>query len=164
MANFSFDIISDHDKAEMNNVLAGAKRDISNRYDFKNTPAAIDWLEDKKGFKITGSNDWQLESITDIIRKNLASHGQTSKSLDLTKEIQTNNMQSSQEIPFIAGLDQEKSKNITKLIRDHSPKAKTQIQGDTVRVTSSSKDTLQQIIKLLNDADFPFPLSFINYR
>ncbi len=72
MANFSFDIISDFDKAEMNNVFMQTEREIGTRYDFKGTPASIEWLGDKTGFKIIGENEWQIDAILDIVRKKLA--------------------------------------------------------------------------------------------
>ena len=68
------------------------------------------------------------------------------------------------EIPFKQGLSQDNAKGITKLIREKAPKAKAQIQGDAVRVTSGSKDELQAVIRLLQEEDFDFPLQFINYR
>lgn len=164
MASFSFDIVSEYDKAEMNNVFAGVQKEILGRYDFKNTSAAIDWLGDKVGFKIIGDNDWQVESIIDIVRKKLASREQSSKVLDLSKETVVSNLKSTKEIPFIAGLDQDKSKQITKRIRDELPKLKPQIQGDAVRVIGNSKDDLQAAMRLVKGADFDFPLSFTNFR
>ena len=148
----------------MNNVLALTQKEISNRYDFKGTPAEIDWLGDKTGFKIIGSNEWQIESIVDIVRKKLASRNQSSKVLDLSKTIATSNMKATQEVPFIAGLDQDKAKQITKLLRDELPKAKTQIQGESVRVTSGSKDDLQQAMRLIESHDLDFPIAFNNFR
>ena len=165
MANFSYDVVSDYDKAEMNNVFDQVRREIDSRYDFKNTPAAIEWLNpDKTGFKITGNGDWQIDSIIEIIRKKLASRGQTQKLLDISKESTVNNMKTTKEVIFKKGLDQEKAKKITALIRDKLPKVKTQIQGDEVRVMSSSKDDLQTVILLLKTQDFDFPISFTNYR
>lgn len=165
MAQFSFDIVSDYDKAEMNNVYDQTQREITARYDFKGTPAAIDWLNaEKTGFKITGNSDYQIEAILDIVRKKLATREQSQKVLDTSKEITTSNMQSVQEVPFIQGLDQDKAKKITKLIRDELPKVKTQIQGTEVRVTSGSKDDLQAVMQLLRSKDFDFPLSFTNFR
>ena len=164
MATFSFDIISDYDKAEMSNVFALVQKDISNRYDFKGTPAEIDWLTDKTGFKVIGANEWQIESIIDIIRKKLTQRNQTSKSLDLTKAIVTTNLKASQEIPFVSGLTQEKAKQITKILRDEMPKVKAMIQGEEVRVTSGSKDDLQATMRLLESQDFNFPLTFTNFR
>ncbi|MBP7807405.1 YajQ family cyclic di-GMP-binding protein [Candidatus Saccharibacteria bacterium] len=165
MANFSFDIVSDYDKAEMNNVFDQTQREITARYDFKGTPAAIEWLNaEKTGFKITGNSDYQIDAILDIVRKKLATREQSQKVLDTTKEATTSNMQTTKEVPFLQGLDQDKAKKITKLIRDELPKVKTQIQGDEVRVTSGSKDDLQTVMQLLRSKDFDFPLSFTNFR
>ena len=165
MGNFSFDIVSDYDKAEMNNVLDQVQREITARYDFKGTPAGIDWLNaERTGFLITGNGDYQIDAIIDIVRKKIATRGQSQKVLDVTKEVLVNNMQSRKEVPFLRGLDQEKAKKITKLIRDKLPKVKTQVQGEEVRVTSGSKDDLQAVMQLLKAEDFDFPLSFTNFR
>lgn len=165
MANFSFDIVSDFDKAEMNNVFDQAQREIDNRYDFKGTPALIEWLDsDKNGLKITGNGDWQIDAILDIVRKKLATRGQSQKLLDNSKESITSNLKTTKDVLFKKGLDQEKAKKITSLIRDSAPKVKTQIQGDEIRVSSTSKNDLQAVMQLLNSNDFDFPVSFTNYR
>jgi uncharacterized protein YajQ (UPF0234 family) len=165
MANFSFDVVSDYDKAEMNNVFDQVQREIASRYDFKGTPAEIEWLNpEKTGLKIIGAGEWQIDAILDIVRKKLATRGQSQKTLDTSKTIVESNLKASQEVPFRQGLDQEKAKKITALIREKFPKAKTQIQGDEVRVTSNSKDDLQDIMQTLRNQDFDFPLNFTNYR
>lgn len=161
---FSFDIVSEYDKAEMNNVFQQAEREISNRYDFKGTPAAVEWLADKKGFKVTGSNEWQVDVVIDVIRKKLAGRNVSSKVLDLSKPVNESNMKATKEIPFIEGLDQDKAKKITTLIREKFPKTKAQIQGQAVRVSSTSKDELQAVMAAVREADFDFVTSFINYR
>jgi len=164
MPTFSFDIVSDYDKAEMNNVFSQVEREMSNRYDFKGTPAAIEWMNDKKGFKLIGSNQWQLDAVLDIIRKKLASREQSAKVLDLSNEPIESNLKATWEIPFKSGLKQDDAKVITKKLRDTLPKVKAQIQGEEIRVTSSSKDDLQQAIQLLKSDDLEFPLQFINFR
>jgi len=165
MANFSFDVVSEYDKAEINNVYDQVQREIVSRYDFKGTPAAIEWLGDNRGgFKIIGSSDWQVDAILDIVRKKLATRSQSQKILDTTSELVESNLKVTKEVPFVRGLDQEKTKKITKLLRDEAPKVKTQIQGEAVRVTSNSKDNLQTAISLLKSQDFDFPISFTNYR
>lgn len=164
MATFSFDIVSEYDKAEINNVYMAVEREIGNRYDFKNTPAAIEWLGDKKGFTVIGNSEWQVESIVDIARKHMIARGQSPKTLDLSKHPVESNLKTTQEIPFLEGLDQEKAKQITKLLRDEFPKVKAQIQGESVRVTSGSKDELQAVMRSLNAKDFDFALSYTNYR
>ena len=165
MANFSFDIASDYDKAEMNNVFDQTQREMANRYDFKGTPAEIDWLNsDKTGFKVTGSGDWQIDAILDIVRKKLASRGQSQKVLDTSKELVVANLKTTQDVLLKKGLNQENAKKITALIRDNNSKVKSQIQGDEVRVTSSSKNDLQEAMQLINSQDFDFPINFTNYR
>lgn len=165
MANFSFDIVSEYDKAEINNVFDQARREIESRYDFKGTPAELEWLNpEKTGLKVTGSGAWQIDAILDIVRKKLATRGQSQKVLDISKEVTESNLKSTQEVPFKQGLDQDKAKKITALIRDNAPKVKTQIQGDAVRVTSSSKNDLQSVMQLLKSQDFDFPVEFNNFR
>lgn len=165
MPTFSFDVVSDYDKAELNNVFDQTSREIASRYDFKGTPAAIEWLNtDKTGIKVIGNGDWQIEAIIDIFRKKLAIRNQSQKLLDTSAEITTSNLKSSQELPFKQGLDQTKAKQITTLIRDKFSKVKSQIQGDAVRITSNSKDDLQAVMQAIREADYDFPVSFTNYR
>jgi uncharacterized protein YajQ (UPF0234 family) len=165
MASFSFDVVSEYDKAEMNNVFDQTQREMTSRYDFKGTSANVEWLDaDKNGLKITGDSDYQIDAILDIVRKKLAARTQSQKVLDVSKEPVVSNLKTTKEVPFKKGLDQEKAKKITAAIRDNHPKVKAQIQGDTVRVTSSSKDDLQAVMQLLKAQDFDFPLSFTNYR
>jgi cyclic-di-GMP-binding protein len=164
MANFSFDVVSDYDKAEMNNVFDQTQREMTGRYDFKGTPAEVEWLDDKTGFKITGSGDWQIDAILDIVRKKMATRGISQKVLNTSKDITESNLKATKEVPFRQGLDQDKAKKITSLVRDKFPKVKTQIQGNEVRVTSNSKNDLQAVMQLLSAQDFDFHLSFTNYR
>lgn len=164
MPSFSFDITSDYDKAEMNNVFAQTEKEIANRYDFKGTPAGIEWLGDKTGIKLIGENEWQCDAVLDIVRKKLAAREQSSKVLDLSKDPIVQNLKCSRDIPFKSGLKQDDAKLITKQLRDELPKVKAQIQGDEIRVTSNSKDDLQNAIQLLKSTDFEFPLQFGNFR
>lgn len=164
MANFSFDAVSDYDKAEMNNVFDQTEREMTSRYDFKGTPAAIEWLDDKAGLKITGSGDWQIDAILDIVRKKLATRGISQKVLDTSKESVESNLKTTKDVLFKQGLDQEKAKKITSLVRDNMPKVKTQIQGDAVRIMSTSKNDLQAVMQLISAQDFDFAVSFDNYR
>lgn len=165
MPTFSFDVVSEYDKAEMNNVFDQAQREIDNRYDFKGTPAALEWQNgDKTGLKITGDGEWQIDAILDIVRKKLAARGQSQKVLDTSREATVANLKTTKEVPFKQGLDQDKAKRLTKIIRDEFPKVKPQIQGDAVRVQSASKDELQAVMQLLRSQELDFPLSFTNFR
>lgn len=165
MAGFSFDIVSDYDKSELINVVDQAKREIANRYDFKGTKAGLEWSDnDKTSLKITGDTEFHIDAILDIIRKKLAIRGQSQKVLDTTQEATTTNLKMTKVITLKKGLDQEKAKKITAIIRENFPKVKPQIQGDEVRVNSAKKDELQAVITLLKEQDFDFPIEFTNYR
>lgn len=164
MAQFSFDIISSYDKAEMNNVYLQAEKEIGSRYDFRGTAASISWLADKKGIKATADSTWQLEQVIDLFGKKLAARNLTSKVLDTSGEIHESNMKVWQDIPFRDGLSQDNAKKITKALKESHPKLKTQIQGEEIRVTGSSKDELQAAMQTLKSIDFDFPLLFTNYR
>ena len=164
MATFSLDIVSDYDKAEMNNVYQQAEKEIASRYDFKGTPAKLDWLKDKEGIKIVGANEWQVDAVLDIVRKKLATREVSSKVLDLSKDVVESNLQATKEIPFRKGLSQENAKLISKTIREEFKKAKPVIQGDELRVTSASKDELQAVMTRVNQLDIDAPLQFVNFR
>ncbi len=165
MSNFSFDIVSDYDKGEMNNVLDQVQREITARYDFKGSTASLEWLNaEKSGFKITGDHQFHLEAIIDMIRKKAAVRGVSQKVFDVSKEPVTTNMKTVWEVTFIKGLDQTKAKKVTAVLRDKLPKVKAQIQGEEVRVMSTKKDELQQAMQVLKSEDFDFPLDFTNFR
>lgn len=165
MGQFSFDIVSDYDKAEMNNVFDQTQREISSRYDFKGTSANLEWLNgDKTGIKITGDSDYHIEAILDIYRKKLATRGLNQKVLDTSKDPVVSNLKTTQEVSFKKGISGDNAKKVTSLIRDKYPKVKAQIQGEEIRVTSPKKDELQAVMAILKEADFDFPLSFTNFR
>jgi uncharacterized protein YajQ (UPF0234 family) len=165
MANFSFDIVSDYDKSELHNVVDQAQRELANRYDLKGTSAGVEWADNTNtSLKITGDSDFHIDAILDILRKKLATRGQSQKVLDTSNEPTTTNLKMTKIVPLKKGLSSENAKKITALIREHCPKVKSQIQGEEVRVTGSKKDELQAVMQLLNAQDFDFPLNYTNYR
>ena len=137
MATFSFDIVSTYDKAEINNVFSQIQRDITNRYDLKGTPAAVEWLDDKAGFKVTAANEMHLESIQDIIRRAIISRNQSTKILDLQKDPIPGSMKLTKEIPFIDGLDCADPRAISESkITDSGPRSPC-TEWQKRRITSS---------------------------
>lgn len=164
MGVFSFDIVSEYDKAEMNNVVAQAQREVGNRYDFKGTQAAIEWLPNKTGIKLIGDNQFQVDALLDVVRKKIAARGQSSKVLDMTGTPHESNLRVMWELPFKEGLSKELAKQIAAQVRDISAKAKPQIQGEAVRVTSGSKDELQKVMAAMKNAEYDVPLSYTNFR
>ena len=161
----SFDIVSDYDLAKVTNAVEQSQREITNRYDFKGTKAGLEFTDGaKNGITITGDNQFHLDAIVEILRKKLAGAGVNQKILDTSKDPVESNLQIKWDVAFKKGLDQEKTKQITKLLRDRYPKVKAQVQGEEVRVSSPKRDELQAVIQLLKSTDFDFPLEFTNYR
>lgn len=164
-STFSFDIVSDYDLAEVINAIDQAKRELGTRYDLKGTSANLDFRDsDKTGLTVTGDNEYHIDAILDIVRKKLATRCVSQKILDASKKPVTSNLKVTQDVVFRKGLDQDKSKKITALIRQELPKIKAQIQGAEIRITSPKKDELQSAMRLLEQQDFDFPISFTNYR
>lgn len=162
---FSFDVVSDYNLAEVINAVDQTKRELSNRYDLKGTSASLEFRDgDKSGLAIVGDNQFHIDAMLDILRKKLATRSVSQKILDVTKQPVVSNLKTTLDVPFKKGLDQEKAKKITSLLREQFPKVKAQIQGDEVRVSSAKKDELQAVMQALDAQDFDFPLNYVNYR
>lgn len=162
--DFSFDIVSDFDSGEMINAVDQAQRELSQRYDFKGTAAKLEFADGKNGVQLEGDSRNQIDAIIDVLQGKLIRRNISVKVLDLSSEPVESGMIVRRSLHFVKGLDQDKAKKITKTIRDKYPKAKAQIQGETVRVSSASKDDLQGIMAYLKAQDFDFPLEFNNFR
>jgi uncharacterized protein YajQ (UPF0234 family) len=160
----SFDVVSDYDVAEMTNAVDQTQRELATRFDFKGTAAKVEFTEGKTGVVIEGDSDNQARSVLDVLQSKLIKRGIDLKALDLSSQPLPSGQVVRWSISFKKGLDQEKAKKVSKLVRDTAPKAKAQIQGDAVRVSATSKDDLQSVITALKAADFDFPLEFQNYR
>jgi len=160
----SFDVVSDYDVAEMTNAVDQAQRELGTRYDFKGTAAKLEFGDGKDSVQVEGDTQNQLDAILDVLQSKLVKRGVSLKALDTSTQPVQGGKEMRWTIPFKKGLDQEKAKKITKLIRDSYPKAKAQVQGEAVRVSSTSRDDLQGIIAALKAADLDFPLDFQNYR
>src|SRR5687767_7131412 len=136
-STFSFDIVSDYNLAEVINAVDQAKREFGNRYDLKGTSANLEFRDaDKTGLRVVGDSDYHIDAMLDIVRKKFAVRGVSQKVLDTSNKPVVTNLKTTLEVPFKKGLDQEKAKKITSLLRAEFPKVKAQIQGAEVRVTS----------------------------
>ena len=162
--NFSFDVVSDFDRQELVNALDQVKREIAQRYDLKGTDTSLD-LE-KENIFITTNSELTLNSVVDIIRQKAIKRKLSLKIFDYNCiEIVSGN-KVKQTITLKKGINQEIAKKISKNIRDEFKKVNVSINGETLRVTSKSKNDLQLTIKLLNNLEeiYKIPLQANNYR
>jgi uncharacterized protein YajQ (UPF0234 family) len=162
MADSSFDVVSKVDHQEADNALNQAAKEVEQRYDFKGTDASIDWSGEKVMIK-ANSQDRAL-AVLDVFETKLIKRGISLKSLD-AGEPYPSGKEFRIECSLKNGIDQENAKKISKIIRDQGPKSvKAQIQGDELRVSSKSRDDLQDTMSLLRGADLEVDVQFTNFR
>jgi uncharacterized protein YajQ (UPF0234 family) len=162
MADSSFDIVSKVDRQETDNALNQAAKEIQQRYDFKGTDADISWSGES--IVIKANSEERAKAALDVFQTKLIKRGISLKSLD-SSEPQPSGKEFRINSTMKNGIDQENAKKISKIIRDEGAKSlKSQIQGDELRVSSKSRDDLQQLIALLRGKDLDVDLQFVNYR
>ena len=161
----SFDVVSEFDKQELVNAVDQTKRDISQRFDLKNTNSDIE-LEADKAITITTSDDMKLRNILDILQTKLVKRGLSINSLDAQPQENARGRNVRQVYKLKKGLTQELAKKITADIKNSKIKVQASIQGEQVRVSGKDKDDLQAVIKMLreNEDKYDVPLQFTNYR
>jgi len=162
--SFSFDVVSDFDRQELVNTLDQVKREISQRYDLKGTDTSVD-LEKENIFVITNS-ELTLNAVNDIIRQKAIKRNLSLKIFDYCDiEIVSGN-RIKQKILLKQGIKQEIAKKISKNIRDQIKKINVSINGETLRVSSKSKNDLQLAIKLISELEesLNIPLIPNNFR
>ena len=149
--SFSFDVVSDFERQELVNTLDQVKREISQRYDLKSTDTSVDL--DKENIYIVTNSELTLNAVNDIIRQKATKRNLSLKIFDYGEiEIVSGN-RVKQTIILKQGIKQEIAKNISKKIRDQIKKINVSINGETLRVTSKSKNDLQLAIKLVGELE-----------
>ena len=161
-SNSSFDIVSDFEWQELVNAIDQTQREIKSRYDLKNTNTEIDL--DKDGITIQTNSDFTLTAIHSVLQTKAAKRQISLKIFDYGSVESASGNRVRQRITFKRGIPSDLAKQITKFIRDDFKKVQSSIQGDAVRVTSKSKDDLQEVMQRLKQEDWPVALQFTNYR
>ena len=163
MADSSFDIVSKVDRQEADNALNQAAKELAQRFDFKNTGTTIEW-KGELGVEITSGTEERAKAALDVFQEKLVKRGLSLKSFE-AGEPRSSGKEYKINGTFKAGISQEQAKKIGKLIRDEGPKSiKTQVMGEELRVSSKSRDDLQEVIALVKGADLDFAVQFDNYR
>lgn len=163
-ADFSFDVVSKVDMAEVVNAVNQATKEMETRFDFRGSKAKIT-LDEKKGeVTLVGDDEMKLTNVKDILQTKLVKRGVSLKALDYGKMEDAAGGTLRQVVTLKQGIPQDKAKQISAAIRDAKLKVKTEIRGEELRVSGAKKDDLQAAITLLRSQDFGMELQFINYR
>ncbi len=164
MADHSFDITSKIDAQEVDNSINQAKKELTNRYDLKNSNSDIEFNSTDNKITLTSSDDYKIKAVLEILKLKLVKRDISLKALEY-KEIQKAMGGSArQEINVQQGIPTEKSKQIVKDIKSAKIKVQTQIQGDQIRVSGKKIDDLQSVIQLIKQNDYNIHIQFINMR
>ena len=164
MANFSFDIVSEVDFQEVDNAINQAKKELSQRFDFRGSKSSIDFNKEEKKITLVADDDYKLVALKDMLMGRMSKRGISIKSLDFKEPQKAFEGTLRQLIEITSGIDKERAKDLNKIIRDLPVKVQTQIEGEKIKVSSPKKDDLQAVIQHLRNIDFALPLNFTNYR
>ena len=161
----SFDITTGADMQEVDNAVNQARKEITNRFDFKNVLAEIEFDRAKAKLSIHTTDDFKLEAIWTVLAQRLNARSVPLKNLKPGDVEPASGSTVRQDIPITQSIDQDTARKIVKFLKDSKyKKVQTQIQGDEVRVSAPSRDELQNVIKDLKAEDWGIELKFGNYR
>jgi uncharacterized protein YajQ (UPF0234 family) len=158
----SFDIVSDYDIQELKNALDQTEREISTRFDLKDTKTTIE----HKGEELTinTNSEVTLHTVHDVLESKFVKRGLSLKILDYGKEEEASGGRVRQVVKLKKGIPDDLAKQINKRLRDEFKKVTPQIQGSAIRVQAKNRDDLQAVIAALKESDYPVALQFTNYR
>lgn len=162
MADSSFDITSKIDRMELDNAINQAIREIDTRFDFKNTGSSIELKGEV--INIEADTEERAKAALDVVKDKMVKRGVSLKHIDPSAPLLSGKIYKIT-APLKEGISTENAKKIAKFLRDEGPKSiKTQIQGDELRVTSKSRDDLQDAIAQVKEASWEFAVQFTNFR
>lgn len=162
--DFSFDIVSEVDIQEVDNAVNQAVKELSQRFDFKGSKSKIEFNRNENVITIIGDDDFKLKGVKDILESKIVKRKINIKAMQYGTIEPSFDGTIRQTVKIQQGIPQEISKEIVKHIKESKLKVQASIQAEKVRVSSKSKDSLQETIALLRQKDFKIPLQFNNYR
>ena len=161
----SFDITSNVDLQEVDNALNQARKEVAQRYDFKGTKASIEFDAKESKMVLVADDEFKLNALWEIVSTRLVRRNVPVKNMTRGDAQPAGNSTVRQEISLQQGIPTEKAKEIVKFLKESKmKKVQASIQGDQLRVTSPSRDELQEVMRLLREQDFGVALQFGNYR
>ena len=162
-ADNSFDIVSKVDIQEVRNAIEQASKEVHARFDLKDSRSEIK-LEGTDAIQLASADEYKLEAVKEILAQKLVKRGISLKALTYGKVEPASGSSVRQKISLQQGIPTEKAKEIVRILKDSKKKAQASIQGDTVRVSSKDRDTLQEVIAMLKAKDLGIDMQFTNYR
>ena len=160
----SFDVVSTVDLQEVDNAFQQTTRELSQRYDLRQSGATITFSKKDETFSISAPSEFVAGQVIDVLGSKLVRRQIELTAIRWDKPQPAAGSSVRQTGRVVQGIDQDTAKKIAKDIRDMKLKCKPVVEGDKVRVSSASRDVLQQVIAMLREADYGQPLQYVNYR
>ena len=160
----SFDVVSSVDMQEVDNAYQQAARELTQRYDLKQSNATIEFSRKDETFTVTAPSEFVAGQVVDVLNGKLVKRGIELGALRWGELEPATGASVRRRARLVQGIDKDAAKRISKDIRDLKLKCKATVEGDKLRVSSASRDTLQQVIAALKERDYGQPLQFTNYR
>jgi uncharacterized protein YajQ (UPF0234 family) len=162
----SFDVVSEVDLQEVRNAIDQAQREIGQRFDFKGTGSSVELTQNgaSQSVHVHANTEQKVKDCVKVLEEKLVKRKVPLKALQKGQIQAAAGGTARQELGLNQGISTEKARAIVKVVKDTKTKAQASIQGDQVRVSSKSRDTLQDVIAALRDHDFGIPIQFTNYR
>jgi uncharacterized protein YajQ (UPF0234 family) len=164
MPDNSFDVVSQIEMPEVSNAIQQAMKEITTRYDLKDSKSKIELNEKDKKLTLSSADDFKLKAVTEILNQKLVKRGVPIRNLTYGTINSAAGSSVKQEVTLQSGISIEKARDIVKAIKESKVKVQAAIQGEVVRVSGKDRDTLQQVIALLKGSDFGIELQFTNFR
>jgi uncharacterized protein YajQ (UPF0234 family) len=161
---FSFDIVSEINWQEIDNAVNQARKEISQRYDFKGSKSTIDYSQKEKTITILADDDFKLKAVIDILQNKFVKRSIPLKAMKFKHKEEASGSMVRQVIDVQQGISKDNARLIVKMIKDSKLKVQAAIQDDQIRVSSRDKDLLQKTIALVKNAELDFAVQFTNYR
>ena len=161
----SFDVTTGVDLQEVDNAVNQAQKEIAQRYDFKGTVAEIDFKRGDRVLDLTAESEYRMDALFDVLQSKLIKRGVPVKNLEIGDIKPAGGDKVTRSVKLKMSLDGDTAKKVSAAIKDAKlKKVQAAIQGEQVRVSSPSKDDLQDAMTLLRGKDFGVELKFGNYR
>ena len=160
----SFDIMAEANLQEVDNAVNQAKKELTQRYDFKDSKSSIEYNRTEKKITLVGDNDFKLRAVKDVLATKLAKRGVSMKLLIFKEQEAVFGGCVQQIADLVTGIPHDKAKELSGIIKKLGLKVQVQIEGEKLRVFSAKKDNLQLVIEHLRKINFSLALTFCNYR
>jgi uncharacterized protein YajQ (UPF0234 family) len=159
----TFDVVSQVDMQEVKNAVDQASREVSTRFDFKNTDSTVELAGQE--LRLHSATEERLKALVQVLQEKLVKRKVSLKALDYGKVEEAAKGSARQTVTLKAGISSDQARAINKVIKDKAPKGiSSQTQGDQIRVQGKKRDDLQTVISALREHDFGLPLQFENFR